>query len=116
VRFELNAGGMETSPETGLRLVDDRPSLTFATGWDGIRQVSRGDTLVVEARNPLAEPLEVWTDHQGLRTLDAYFATLAPGGTIRFRWVVTASAGAEGWIDVGWGEWGQAPRFRFQVR
>lgn len=116
VRFELNAGGMETNPETGLRLVDDRPSLTITAGWDGIRQVSRGDTLVVEARNPLTAPLEVWTDHQGLRTLDAYFTTLAPGESIRFRWVVTAPAGAEGWIDVGWGEWGQSPRFRFQVR
>lgn len=117
VRFELNTGGMEPSSEPGLRLVDDRPSLAPAvTGWDGIRQVSRGDTLVVEAHNPLAAPLEVWSDHQGLRTLGAYFTTLAPGGTVGFRWVVTATSGAEGWVELGWGEWGQTRRFRFLVR
>lgn len=117
VRFELNTGDREPSSGTGLRLVDDRPSPAPAvTGWDGIRQVSRGDTLVVEAHNPLAAPLEVWSDHQGLRTLDAYFATLASGETVRFRWVVTATSGAEGWVELGWGEWEQSSRFRFLVR
>lgn len=123
VRFELSTWwgpgpgevwGSETIPETGLRLVDDRPS-HIVSGWDGIRHVARGDTLVVEVHNPLAVPLEVWTDHQGLRTLDAYFTALAPGETTRFRWMVTASAGAEGWIEVGWGEWRQSSRFPFVV-
>lgn len=111
----LDSTGWRYDPielDPGIRIVDDRPLLEWDGSLETARSIRKGDTISLSLRNPNADTLEVFEDHAGLRQIEDYMLNLAPGGTGRMRWVVTADPGEDVWIELGWGRWGSVHRFQ----
>lgn len=104
----------EDGRELDLRIVDDRPLIEWDAAFDKVRDVRTGDTVELVFRNASGIDLDVFDEHEGLRALDDYLLTLAPGEIGHMRWIVTAAPGMPVSVLLHWGDWSSSHRFEYR--
>jgi hypothetical protein len=117
IKFTLLGNPCNDSSITlNLHVYDDRPSLSIRIRND-LTSVRNGDTLRVDLTNRSAsEVLNIASDYRGLRLLGDYLVSMKPGETKTMEWIVVASSGLSGWLDLSWGSYGQSKHIVFQTR
>lgn len=98
------------------QVVSGRPVLSIQVKTD-LASVRNSDTLRVELQNQsTSKTFEVASDYRGLRQVGEYLVSVKPGETRTMEWIVVASPGLSGWLDLSWGSYGQSRRIDFQTR
>jgi hypothetical protein len=117
MRFVLSENPCsETESSVNLHVYDDRPQLSISIRND-TASIRSGDTLKIDLKNEsTAQSIQAASDYFGLRNLGEYLITLKPGDHQTMKWLVVASPGGFGWVDLSWGTFGQSRRIQFLTR
>lgn len=106
----------ESTTSLNLHIYDDRPSLSIRIRND-LASLRNGDTLRTDLTNRSeSEAIQVASNYWGLRQVGEYLVSVKPGETRTMEWIVVASPGHSGWLDLSWGSYGQSRRIDFQTR